>query len=110
MNIQNLNLNPNWLMPQHEHLFYEAVFLLMLRHDKLLDDLPGHSHVESPDFFSSGNDLVWGQDEPIVASVPQLHSITGENMKVDKCSIVHDYLYGIPASPRVQSRVPPLAG
>ena len=79
----------------------------MLRHDKLLDDLPGHGHVESPDFFSSGNDLVWGQDEPIVASVPQLHSITEEDKEVE---YVCDYLYGMPASPRVQSRVPPLAG
>ena len=79
----------------------------MLRHDKLLDDLPGHGHVESPDFFSSGNDLVRGQDEPVVASVPQLHSITKGDKEVE---YVHDYLYGIPASPRVQSRVPPLAG
>merc|ERR1719430_681101 len=56
----------------------EAVFvrMLMLWHDKLLDDLSGHSHMESPNFFSIGNYLVGGQDEPIVASVPQLHSIT----------------------------------
>ena len=56
--------------------------MLMLRHDKLLDDLPGHSHVESPDFFSGGNDLVGGQDEPIVARVPQLHSITEGDKEV----------------------------
>ena len=94
-----------------KHLF-EAVFVRMtiLWHNKLLDDLPGHSHMESPNFFSIWNYLVGGQDKTIVAGVSQLHSITERG-----CTYkgwhggIYD-LYGIPASPRVQSRVPPLAG
>ena len=34
--------------------------------------------MESPNFFSSGNYLLGGEDEPIVASVPQLHGKAGE--------------------------------
>merc|ERR1719339_495059 len=50
-----------------------------LWHGKLLDDLPGDGHMESPNFFPSGNYLVRWQDEPIVPGIPQLHSITVRN-------------------------------
>ena len=50
--------------------------MFMLWHNKLLDDLSGHRHMESPNFFASGDYLVRWQNEPIVARIPQLHSIT----------------------------------
>ena len=56
--------------------------MLVLWHDKLLDDLPGNRHMESPNFLAGGNYLVRWQDEPIVAGVPQLHSITEGGEKV----------------------------
>ena len=34
--------------------------------------------MERPNFFSSGDYLLGGEDEPIVASVPQLHGKAGE--------------------------------
>ena len=34
--------------------------------------------MESPDFLPSGDDLLRGENEPVVASVPQLHGKAGE--------------------------------
>ena len=45
---------------------------------ELLDDLPGHGEMESPDFLPSGDDLLGGENEPVVAGVPQLHGKAGE--------------------------------
>ena len=51
-----------------------SIFVAILR-NKLFDDLPCNSHMESPDLFSRGNDLVRREDETIGTSVPELHGI-----------------------------------
>ena len=36
--------------------------------------------MESPDFLPSRDYLLWGENEPVVAGVPQLHGEAGEDM------------------------------
>ena len=36
--------------------------------------------MESPDFLPSRDYLLWGENEPVVAGVPQLHGEAGEGM------------------------------
>merc|ERR1719278_67424 len=54
------------------HGMHPTISLEVLR-NKLLDDLSGHGEMESPDFLPSGDDLLRGENEPVVAGVPQLH-------------------------------------
>ena len=52
--------------------------LLLPHHgDEIEYDLPGYGHVEGPRLLPGGDDLLRGEELPIVARVPQLHSIAG---------------------------------
>ena len=45
--------------------------------DELEYDLPGYGHVEGPRLLPGGDDLLRGEELPIVARVPQLHPVAG---------------------------------
>ena len=57
-----------------------------LRH-KLLDEFPGHGHVEGPDLLSSGYDLCGRKKEAVGPSVPELHGVAVGDAKLSQSPV-----------------------
>ena len=67
-------------------IIWQHLNISQLRH-KLLDELPGHGHVEGPDLLSSGYDLCGRKEEAVGPSVPELHSVAVGDAKLSQSPV-----------------------